>query len=363
MVQIKDGIRTSRGHHTAEGPIWDPQRRVFFYTDIENGTLHCYAPRHHHTTTWQIGAEDQAIGGIVALNQDGSVLLVLEGGPNAGVNYFDPETGHLLTIPNSWPETDKPQNRPNDGTVVTIEGKGALVFGTMSKAWQEEAASNKRAGAFYLLDPDLNLKKLTIDAPYSGPVICNGLAGGAQDESGALTLFWAESIGTTPDDIKVWKGRMSPLEPQIKDVQVFADYNALTGGEMAFPDGANMILLDNQPAYAVAILALGEIRAFHPESGQLLRRIPLPAAAKNITKFAIGENTRRAPALFITTVNFEYPENKERENGAAFLLPLPQNIRAHPASLQTTHYISLEDVEAKFNIQPCIIPSTSNINP
>lgn len=339
---LKNPKTISTNHCTAEGPIWDPYRKVFFYTDIERGTLYRYDPKVDRVTSWQIGSKGQMIGGGLAVNKDRTLLVMLETGPHQGINYFVPETSELINISNSWPEINKPYNRPNDTTVVDIGGEKRLVFGTMSKNWKSDLAQGKKEGAFYLLDENLIPQRLNIDAPYPGTLICNGLADGGTNQDGTINLFWAESIGHSKG-AHVWRGKLNTKDFKVNYVKIFTEYLLLAGNSIAYPDGANMVRFKESSCYAVSILGLGEIRIFHKETSGYLGCIKLPQEATNITKFAIGEDERGMPALFVTTLNFDYPKIKQDGCGSTFLFSLPETIFMEPNSLQITDYMSKEE--------------------
>ena len=38
-----------------EGPIWDMERQVLWWTDILRGVVHCYNPADDSNRTWEIG--------------------------------------------------------------------------------------------------------------------------------------------------------------------------------------------------------------------------------------------------------------------------------------------------------------------
>jgi hypothetical protein len=179
--------------------------------------------------------------------------------------------------------------------------------------------------------------KLHIDPPYPGTVISNGLADGGINVDGSIMLFWAESIGST-SHAHIWKGHLSLKEFSVKNVEIFVHYSQLSEGSIVYPDGANIIQINGIPAYAISVLGAGEIRAFHLETGQLIARLILPESIKNITKFSIGEDGTGKPALFVTTLDFNYPINTHKNEGGTFLFSLPHGVEAHIFSAQRAAY-------------------------
>ncbi|SVC01436.1 uncharacterized protein METZ01_LOCUS254290, partial [marine metagenome] len=68
-----------------EGPIWDMERQVLWWTDILRGVVHCYNPADESNRTWEIG---QMVGTLVTAQSGGLVLAAQN-----GFLHFDPETG------------------------------------------------------------------------------------------------------------------------------------------------------------------------------------------------------------------------------------------------------------------------------
>lgn len=57
--------------HTGEGPLWHPDERVVYFTDIPNGRLYAFDP---DTRTHRLVYEGAPVGGMT-LQEDGSLLL------------------------------------------------------------------------------------------------------------------------------------------------------------------------------------------------------------------------------------------------------------------------------------------------
>ncbi len=102
----------------AEGPVWVARDRAVWFVDIKGRRLYRYGVDDESRTSWN--APDQV--GFILPADDGSMICGVRG----GLHRFDPATGRfdlLIAV-----ETDRPQNRINDGFVAP---DGSLWFGTM----------------------------------------------------------------------------------------------------------------------------------------------------------------------------------------------------------------------------------------
>ncbi|MCC5995876.1 MAG: SMP-30/gluconolactonase/LRE family protein [Oceanicaulis sp.] len=113
-----------------EGPVWDAARRCVWFVDIKGRQLHRYGVDDGAKQSW--ATPDQT--GFALPAEDGSLICGVRG----GLDRFDPETGHFARIINV--ETDRPQNRINDGFVAP---DGSLWFGTM------DDGETQTSGALY----------------------------------------------------------------------------------------------------------------------------------------------------------------------------------------------------------------------
>lgn len=118
------------GAELGEGPVWDAARSVLWFVDIKGRLLHRYTPATDDRASWD--APDQI--GFALPAEDGSLVCGVRG----GLHRFDPDTSDFTLIQSV--ETDRPQNRLNDGFVAP---DGSLWFGSMDDA--EEV----KTGALY----------------------------------------------------------------------------------------------------------------------------------------------------------------------------------------------------------------------
>ncbi|NBB51944.1 SMP-30/gluconolactonase/LRE family protein [Rhizobium sp. CRIBSB] len=113
-----------------EGPVWDGPRGCLWFVDIKGRRLHRYTPATDERASWD--APDQI--GFALPAEDGSLVCGVRG----GLYRFDIEAEDFSLF--QPVETDRPQNRLNDGFVAP---DGSLWFGSMDDS--EEQAT----GALY----------------------------------------------------------------------------------------------------------------------------------------------------------------------------------------------------------------------
>jgi len=391
-VSPKDEVfkESRQWHSTAENASYDKQSGCFWYVDIEHGLLTRYNTKTEERKTWQLtphGPDDLDEGGrpkqmlsVVKVNEkDGSVMVMLSGdGPNAGLNYFNPETAELTNIGKipKWEKTH-PDNRFNDETTLTINGKNLLCYGTMSKHWDKRYADNPetgereyaRTGAYYVVDPDtMESHKLTFEG-MKPPLITNGLADGGTTADGKKILFWSETVedpGKKGTELKVYRGVLDPNNWKVSSIEVFKHHDELGGmmnGVETFgrPDGATMGKYHGKDVYGISILELGEIRFLYsdpkdPNYKKEALRIQLPDGMTRDTQFALGEDKDGKPIGLVTTQDAghfsrrwnvgEYGKVKARDglNGKVISFALPEGLTMHPQAVGRMHYPSLEEL-------------------
>ena len=89
-----------------EGPIW--WQGQLLYVDIERHLVLQYDPSTNEEKTWDLSSSVGRVGTVVPRSRGG---LVVAG--DTGLHFLDTTTG--TTTPITDPETDKPDNRFNDG--------------------------------------------------------------------------------------------------------------------------------------------------------------------------------------------------------------------------------------------------------
>lgn len=241
-----------------EGCVWDENRHVLWWLDINNGELHRYDPVVHEDDVYAIG---QYIGCAV-LRENGGMLL----GLRDGIAELDLQTQKIEMLIN--PEADKPNNRFNDGK---CDPRGRFIAGTM------QIDAQGTSGSLYSYSSDGTVKTL-IDG---GIGISNGLA---WDEDGK-TFYYIDTPSMT---IRAY------------------DYDLDTGAisrervVVRIPEGAGSpdgMTIDQDGMLWVAHYGGWAVRRYNPMIGIELGKIDLPCA--NVTCCTFGGN--KLNTLFITT--------------------------------------------------------------
>lgn len=240
-----------------EGSLWNDRTGQLMWVNIKGEILNFYNPRTEMNKEMFSG---QMVGTIVP-TESGKVLVALKN----GIYSLDPETGSKKLIVN--PERDIPDNRFNDGK---CDPSGRFWAGTMS------LSGKKEAGALYRLDPDSTIHKMIDHVSISNGIV------------------WS------PD-----KTKMYYIDTPTRKVMAY-DYDDATGDishpkvavqipeGMGAPDG---MTIDENGKLWVALWGGSAVGNFDPETGELIRKIDVPA--KNVTSCAFGDDD--LGTLYITT--------------------------------------------------------------
>lgn len=241
-----------------EGPIWWQNR--LFYVDIERHTVLQYDPVSHAEKSWDVAGSVGRVGTVVPRKQGG---LVVAG--DKGLHFLDPGSG--ATTPVADPETDKPDNRFNDGK---CSPDGRFFAGTIS------LVKNQGDATLYRLDPDLSLH-----TAYPGVTNSNGIVWSAD---GSVCYY---------------------IDTPRQEVTAF-DYSAETGllenARTAFstshisasPDG---MAIDSRGNLWIAFCHGACVICYDPGTGRQLHRVELPCLETTACAFG-GENLDE---LYVTT--------------------------------------------------------------
>ena len=240
-----------------EGSIWNYKTGELIWVDIKGEILNFYNPKTRSNKEMFTG---QMIGTVVP-TESGTVLVALQN----GIYSFNPESGAKKLIVD--PEADKPDNRFNDGK---CDPAGRFWAGTMS------LVGAKNAGALYRLDADSTIHKM-----IDGVGTSNG-------------IVWSAD-----------KTKMYYIDTPTRKVMGY-DYDNETGDisnpvvaveipeGIGYPDG---MTIDEDDNLWVALWGGSAVACFNPESGEMLRKIEVPA--KNVTSCAFGDED--LGTLYITT--------------------------------------------------------------
>ncbi len=240
-----------------EGPIWDVDSQVLYWIDIEERELHVYDPRLD---------EDRRIDllerpGTVVPRKSGGLMLAQEN----GFASFDLKTEQVTVVTD--PESDKPENRFNDGK---CDPQGRFWAGTMS------LNKSQPTGSLYRLDPDLSVHKMCSDLTISNGICWSG------DQS---TMYYID----TPQ-MCIHAYDFDPATGKISNKRVAVTIPK----EASWPDG---MTIDAEDKLWVGHYGGGHVCRWDPHTGKQLDRIELPCP--NVTACALGGPN--LDMLYITT--------------------------------------------------------------
>jgi sugar lactone lactonase YvrE len=247
----------SLGSECGEGPLWVAEEKAVYSVDIPAGKVFRYHPdsSRHETFTFAVPITAMAVrttGGFVVATAKGFA-------------FWNPPSTQLQPI--ASPETDKPDNRFNDGAV---DRQGRFWAGTMNMV-QPEAPD----GSLYRLNPDLSVRKMA-----SGFAVYNG---GAWSPDGR-TMYVTNTI---PGEI--WAYDFDSASGEMANRRVFARVPAADG----WPDGHTV---DSEGFLWSAHWGGWRITRYDP-TGTIERIIKLPVSQVSCCRFG-GD---ALDVLYITT--------------------------------------------------------------
>jgi L-arabinonolactonase len=239
-----------------ECPVWVPEEKALYFTDIPGRTMNWFAPETGEHKSWEMPEELCSFalreqGGFVAAMRSGFALLTLESGT---VDYI------------ARPETDKPNNRLNDGR---CDRQGRFWAGSMHEP------RNQFDGVLYRLGTD---KSCT--AVADNVMVSNGLAWSPD----STTMYWSDSRNSTVSAFD-----FDPQTGNATNRRVFFE----TSQEQGRPDGATV---DSEGFYWSACYMGGRVLRIAPD-GTLDREIAMPV--RDITMVCFGGDD--LDTLYITT--------------------------------------------------------------
>ncbi len=267
-----------------EGPLWLAGRQQLWWVDILENKVFGFDIRSGEVKQF---AFDRPVTLLVETDDSGTLLVAMQG----GIAFLDLDSGalkHILSL-----ETDKPNNRTNDGGCDT---KGRLWVGTMDKQFETGA------GHLYLVDKGEFVPKIR------NTTIANGLVWSADGN----TMYFIDSplkavrkFAYNPDD--------ATLVSQ-GDVVRITD-------ELGGPDG---MAIDEEGMLWVAHYGGYLVGRWNPDTGELLEKIAVPAP--NVTACVFGGDDMKT--LFITTARQEMtPAELEQYPLSGSLFRVAVNVR------------------------------------
>ena len=240
-----------------EGAVWNYKTGELLWVNITDNILNFYNPRLDYNKELLTG---QMIGTVVPA-ESGMVMVALEN----GFYQLDPTTGAKKFIAN--PEEDIEGNRFNDGK---CDPAGRFWAGTMSMT------GRKNAGALYRLDPDSTVHKMIGSVGTS-----NGIVWSLNHQK----MYY---IDTPTRKVMAWdyNNENGEIRNPVTAIEV--------PEEMGYPDG---MTTDEEGNVWIALWGGSAVACWNPVTGELLRRIDVPA--KNVTSCAFGDED--LGTLYITT--------------------------------------------------------------
>jgi sugar lactone lactonase YvrE len=271
-----------------EGPVWVERDRALWFVDIKTHQIHRYDPARDERSSWK--APEQ-VGFVFPADRGGFVA-----GLASGLYHFDERTGVFDLI--ARVETDKPDNRLNDGVV---DPEGRLWFGTMDN--KEKAKS----GAFYCF-ADGEVRHTGID----GIAITNGPA---VSPNGRI-LYFVDTLKGTIEAADIRDdGSLGERRPFVK-----------IDPKDGHPDGPT---IDSEGCLWIALYAGWQARRYSP-GGELVDTVRFPVA--NITKLALGGDDLRT-AFATTARQLLKPEEIAKQPEIGDLFAFAADVAGAPCPL------------------------------
>lgn len=230
-----------------ESPVWDGDRQVLWWVDINGRAIHHYDPAAHSDVAAEVPRKPAA----VAVRSRGGLVVATDDGFHA----FDPDRGTLSPLAPD-PEPDLPRNRLNDSR---CDRQGRFWAGSMHDPTSDKIA----AGRLHRLDPDLRVSTFA-----DGLGVSNGLAFSPHGRIMYHADTWAETV---------WAYDYDPDEGTPANRRVFAEFHDLPGR----PDGA---AVDESGCYWVALVRGGHLARLDPR-GRMDRLIPFPVTVPTMPAF------------------------------------------------------------------------------
>jgi sugar lactone lactonase YvrE len=241
-----------------ESPLWHSRQRRLYWVDIQGRKVHRFDPAAGRNETFQL----PEIVTSLAFRKTGGLLLTLR----KAFAFYDPDTGELQRL--ATVESDKPENRFNDGRVGP---QGRFWAGTMGDpAWDQPV------GSLYRLGPDLKVTRMR------SRVVCSNGTGWSPD---GRTMYHTESFRHT-----IYAYDFDPATGSLGSSRIFASVDPATG---AFPDG---LCVDAQGHLWSNQVGIGRIVRYDPD-GQIEREVLVPVPRAVGCAFG-GKDLR---TLFITS--------------------------------------------------------------
>jgi sugar lactone lactonase YvrE len=246
-----------------EGPLWDAENKLLYFIDIIDKKIFCLDTKTNEVEEMDCG---QYVG-MVGFSKENDFIAALQ----HGFYYVDFKNKKMTQICD--PESDKPNNRFNDGKVGP---GGMLLAGSVCLDWDNGCGTNDPLSKLYRMNKHHDVKVLD-----EAVIISNGTAW-TQDEK---TLYFIDSA----------------------TFKVFAfDYDKKTGDtsnkrvvinvpeEKGFPDG---MTIDEEGKLWICHWGGSAVHRWDPDTGKIMESIPMPVSQPTCCAFG-GDNMDE---LYITS--------------------------------------------------------------
>lgn len=273
MEIFRAEVLINEKHILAEGPVWDEQEQILHYVDIKSNMVFAYDP----VTGGKHGLDTNQNTGCFALRQGGGYILGLASGV-----YLSSSSGDLERY------TDllfDPMTRANDGKCDLY---GNFWCGTA------DLKDGAKKGRLYRFSPDGTVREVMDKLECS-----NGMAFRGD------RMWYIDSMRHRVDSYHV-----DPETGALSDHRVVAEIR-IPG---IVPDG---MTIDADGMIWVAHWGGGFVGRYHPETGELLARVEVPASQSSSCCFG-GKDLQ---TLYVTTASVGKPN--EPEAGKVFAVRLP----------------------------------------
>lgn len=240
-----------------ESVVWDEQKKMISWVDIEKGEIHEYLPDKEKQRTIPVRT---AIGSI-AVCSDGNYIAAIRD----GIAVIDRSSGRVELI--ACPEAGMPGNRFNDGK---CDPAGRFWTGTMS------LGGEAHKGNVYVLDEAFTAKKR-----IEGVSVSNGMAWDI--ERAVFYYIDTPTFSVTAYDYDIKTSRIDNKRTAFRIPE-----------EEGAPDG---MTIDSEGMLWIAHWNGWQVARWNPDTGEKLSWIQLPVSRVTSCTFG-GPDMER---MFITT--------------------------------------------------------------
>ena len=241
-----------------EGPVWNPEEKRLYWTDIYGGKLYSYDPV---SKTNDLIHDGINVGGF-RFNENGGLLL----GSWEGIYLWDLENDYKLLRDGAINDTGI-NIRINDATAGP---DGGFYCGTDATNWENDVV--------FRINPDKS-----IDVIDDGVKLCNGM-GFSPDES---TFYSTDSLRKI-----IYKWDYNKIKKSVSNKNILVN---LDDDSVGIVDG---MTVDSEGFIWSAIWFGSKVMRFDPD-GKLEREIHFPATQTSCPMFG-GKDLNE---LYVTTAN------------------------------------------------------------